>query len=292
MKPLYSVCMCNYNMAKTISRAVDSIASQLDERFEIVLVDDGSTDDSVSVIHELVAQHPSLRVVTLTRDRRRKLGETRNLSVREARGDYCLLHLDCDDVWEPHIVAWVEVFHQIESAIGSNILLAGQQLHMARRDLLLRHGPYPNIFRGEDRAMYARFGSLGILWFLEHQVFRTRSPLTRGRTWRRFVAYTFDHLLNDFRRGERLGNYILSEIKEVRTKSTAYAVYRMGILPLTWVLAKLKRPVLSDVPIRTYKAIFDYRNAHTGSFSGLMLRHGAVPDWPRISQPSRKIFDQ
>ena len=62
MRPIYSICMCNYNMARTLERAVSSVAEQLDDRFEIVLVDDGSSDDSVSIMHDLAARYPINRL--------------------------------------------------------------------------------------------------------------------------------------------------------------------------------------------------------------------------------------
>ena len=42
MKPTYSVCVCNYNMAETLEVSLKSVLDQLDERYEVVVVDDGS----------------------------------------------------------------------------------------------------------------------------------------------------------------------------------------------------------------------------------------------------------
>ncbi|MYB77341.1 MAG: glycosyltransferase family 2 protein, partial [Chloroflexi bacterium] len=226
MTPVYSICMCNYNMAHTLEQAVTSVAAQLDDRFEIVLIDDGSSDDSVSIMRELSAHYSIIRVISLKRNRSRKLGATRNFGIREARGQYCLLHLDCDDTWEPHIVSWINVFHQIEAAVGTDILLAGQQIHIAKRDLLLEHGPYPNVFRDEDRIMYRRFAALGILWFLEHKVFRTRLPHRKTKNFRRTIVHTIDHITNDFRLGERLSNYIWLEVRHARTRTLKLTFFR------------------------------------------------------------------
>ena len=292
MKPTYSICMCNYNMARTLNRAVDSIAMQLNERFEIVLVDDGSSDDSVPQMRELAERYPMIRVVALHRDAKRKLGETRNISIRKARGEYCMLHLDCDDVWAPHLVAWVDVFHQIEDAIGVDILLAGQQVHMAKRDLLLRHGPYPNLFRSEDRAMYARFGALGILWFLEHEVFRTRLPHSKCERWSRPIVHTIDHMITDFRSGVCLRDHARFELMNAKERSTALVLVRLALLPITWVIGKCKRTILSEGSLDVHEAIGNYRNAHTSTFPDLMQMHGAVPDWSGFSPTARSIFDR
>ena len=86
--PRYSVCVCNYNMADTLDRAMSSVASQLNPKlYEIVVVDDGSTDNSLDVLAHLSRKYTHFRFIPLSKDSRRKLGETRNLSIRAARGD-------------------------------------------------------------------------------------------------------------------------------------------------------------------------------------------------------------
>ncbi|MCY4261304.1 MAG: glycosyltransferase family A protein [Rhodobacteraceae bacterium] len=289
MTPVYSICMCNYNMARTLEQAVTSVAAQLDDRFEIVLVDDGSSDNSVPIMRNLASQYSSIRIVPLKRDRNRKLGETRNISIREARGYYCLLHLDCDDVWDPHIVAWIEVFHQIEAAVGGDVLIAGRQIHMAQRDLLLRHGPYPNIFRGEDRNMYRHFSALGILWFLEHEVFRTRLSYPKSKYYHRAISHTIDHMTNDFRGGSRLGSYILSEMVQTTERASRLILFRLSLLPISWLLAKFKPPIQPGLGAKGFS---EYREKHRGTFSDLMRRYNRAPDWSRLPASSRPIFDR
>lgn len=287
----YSVCMVNYNMAATLERSVSSIASQLDNRFEIVLVDDGSSDESVAVMNRLAAQFPAIRVVSLRRDRRRKLGETRNVSVREAKGAYCLLHLDCDDVYAPHLLSWIEAFHQVEAAVGRDILLAGQHIHMAKRSVLLAEGPYINIFRGEDRNMYARFGGRGILWFLDHIDFATRLPKTSKERFTRTISHTFDHMITDFRSGTRLADYIRFEFIKARDRSWKLIIFRLALLPLTWLIAKFHDPIRHEGGIQGHEQIADYRRTHTGTLTNLMERHGKQVDWSRIPAGSRAIYD-
>ena len=291
MDPLYSICMCNYNMAHTLEQAVSSVAEQLDERFEIVLVDDGSSDSSLSIMRDLAVRYPIIRVVPLQRDRARKLGETRNVSIREARGAYCLLHVDCDDVWEPHLIAWVEVFHQIEAAIGTDFLLTGRQVHMAKRNLLLAHGPYPNVFRGEDRAMYVRFAALGLLWFLEHRVFRTRFPHPTAVKYRRTITHTIDHMTSDFRSRQHLGSYFLAEMAQTQGRTLRLILFRSLMMPICWLLAKFKPPIQHG-SIPGAEGFSDYREKHRGTFPDLMRRHNGTPDWSCMPSSSRPIFER
>ena len=107
----YSICMCNYNMARTLERALRSILEQIvSSSYEVVLVDDGSKDDSVEIVKKLQQEFANLRLISLKRDPKRKLGYTRNISIREAKGEYVLLHLDCDDITAPHIQDFVNIF--------------------------------------------------------------------------------------------------------------------------------------------------------------------------------------
>ena len=47
MSPKYSVCISNYNMSSTLEGSLYSIINHLDNNFEIIIVDDGSNDDSL-----------------------------------------------------------------------------------------------------------------------------------------------------------------------------------------------------------------------------------------------------
>lgn len=84
--PLFSVLIANYNNGCFLRDAVNSIFSQTYENWEIVIVDDGSTDNSIALYEELSA-HPRIRI--LRNDRNRGAGYTKGRCVTEARGEIC-----------------------------------------------------------------------------------------------------------------------------------------------------------------------------------------------------------
>lgn len=96
--PLFSVVIPAYNAKKFIALTIESILRQTVQDFEIVVVNDGSTDDTLEVLQGI--SDPRLRVIT-----RENGGEcaARNQGFREARGKY-VSFLDSDDVWlENHL---------------------------------------------------------------------------------------------------------------------------------------------------------------------------------------------
>jgi len=98
MVPLVSVIIPTYNRAGQVAEAVASVAAQTFRDFEILVVDDGSTDDTFEVLAALEG------VRVLRHLRRRGVAAARNLGAAEARGEW-LAFLDSDDLWLPEKLA-------------------------------------------------------------------------------------------------------------------------------------------------------------------------------------------
>ena len=99
MAPLFSVIIPTYNRCALLPRAIDSVLNQTHPDWELVVVDDGSTDAT----REAVAayQHPKIRYVYQTNQ---QLSAARNTGMREASGRY-FCFLDDDDVFQPNHLA-------------------------------------------------------------------------------------------------------------------------------------------------------------------------------------------
>jgi len=93
--PRVSVAMITYNHEKFIGAAIASILGQTFEDFELIVVDDGSTDNTAAAIHEFV--DPRIRYI---RQENQGPSEARNTALREARGAL-LAQMSGDDVAEP-----------------------------------------------------------------------------------------------------------------------------------------------------------------------------------------------
>ena len=89
---LFSIIIPNYNSEKWINKCIDSILSQLYSNYEIIIVDDMSSDNSVN----LIKQYNDSRIKLIELDKKAYNGGTRNIGVENANGEY-ILFIDCDD---------------------------------------------------------------------------------------------------------------------------------------------------------------------------------------------------
>tara|TARA_B100000242_G_scaffold126304_1_gene89078 strand:+ start:28347 stop:29180 length:834 start_codon:yes stop_codon:yes gene_type:complete len=186
-------------MSNTLDLSLKSVLDQIDERFEVIVVDDGSSDSSIDVLLRIKMNYPKLRIIPLMRDKRRKLGETRNISIRAARGEYVILHIDTDDFWEPFINSYVKVYHEIEKRLNFfDFMLSGKQINMSSRKLLLEN-PYPNIYYGEDRYLFNDLAVIGKILVLEHKIFRKRLNLSKKQKLFKLINSQFSLINASFR---------------------------------------------------------------------------------------------
>lgn len=94
--PLISVCIAVYNRARFIEAAIESVLKQTYQNFEIIIIDDGSTDDTVNKI----ACIEDKRIHLFINDKNRGVVYTRNRYLELAKGEFIAI-LDSDDLWMP-----------------------------------------------------------------------------------------------------------------------------------------------------------------------------------------------
>ncbi|MGH2371196.1 MAG: glycosyltransferase, partial [Chloroflexota bacterium] len=99
--PLVSVVLIFLNAERFLAEAIQSVIAQTYPRWELLLVDDGSSDHSTAIAGRYAGRDPD-RIRYLEHPGHRNLGmsASRALGLRHARGDYLAL-LDADDVWLP-----------------------------------------------------------------------------------------------------------------------------------------------------------------------------------------------
>lgn len=99
MSPMFSVCMPTYKRAELLPGCFAAFAAQTWRDFEVVIIDDGSPDDTPRVLAELSAQADfAVRVVRVENGGR---GRALNRALDEAQGTF-ILFMDDDDLLDPH----------------------------------------------------------------------------------------------------------------------------------------------------------------------------------------------
>ncbi|MEM9162575.1 MAG: glycosyltransferase family A protein [Cyanobacteria bacterium P01_F01_bin.4] len=116
--PLVSVIVIFLNEERFIEAAVDSVLAQTYENWELLLADDGSTDNSSAMAKHYAQKYPGkIRYLDHENHQNRGMSATRNLGIRHAEGEYVTL-LDADDVWLPHNLAYQVEILQAQPAAG------------------------------------------------------------------------------------------------------------------------------------------------------------------------------
>ena len=97
---LVSIIVPVYNVEKYITETMDCVIRQTYPLWELLLVEDGSSDNTVSVIEEYLKKTEEKRIRLICQPSNMGAARARNRGLQEARGRY-IAYLDADDLWEP-----------------------------------------------------------------------------------------------------------------------------------------------------------------------------------------------
>lgn len=209
--PVVSIVIPAYNCAWCIDRALDSVAAQSFRDYEVIVVDDGSTDDTAAA---LAARPEPLRVI---RQANAGMSAARNTGIASARGEF-VAFLDSDDWWRPaKLAAQVELMRadpqlgfcssatELQSPDGLTVgewgcpasteglvaqilggvsaVAGGASSVLVRRSLLEALAGFDARLRGaEDTDMWIRLGAAGrYVCLSEPLVVVTRNPSSVSR---------------------------------------------------------------------------------------------------------------
>jgi glycosyltransferase involved in cell wall biosynthesis len=94
MQYKFSIIISVYNLEKYISKAIDSVLSQNFNNYEIIIINDGSTDNTWSILEQYAISHDNINIVN--NEKNIGLGASRNVGLSICKGQY-ILFLDGDD---------------------------------------------------------------------------------------------------------------------------------------------------------------------------------------------------
>ena len=126
-----SIIVPAYNAEKTIARAISSIQAQTHTDWELLVIDDGSTDRTAAIAEDIAVSDP--RICVLRNEVNRGVSASRNRGLDKARGR-CIAFLDSDDEYDARFleedlvimqrekVDWVKHFHLVHTPEGKSKL--------------------------------------------------------------------------------------------------------------------------------------------------------------------------
>jgi CMP-N-acetylneuraminic acid synthetase len=108
-----TVYITNYNYERYIRQSIESVLSQTFQDFELLIIDDGSTDNSRDII-EQYRSHEKVRIIF---QENKGLNATNNVAIQAARGKY-LMRLDADDFLEPPALGIMAALMEADPELG------------------------------------------------------------------------------------------------------------------------------------------------------------------------------
>ncbi len=110
--PFFSIIIPLYNKEKFVENAVNSILQQTISDFEIIIVEDCSTDKSLEVVSKIQSD----KIKILHHERNKGLSASRNTGIKNSKANY-ITFLDADDVWKPNYLEKIKtLIHQFPEA--------------------------------------------------------------------------------------------------------------------------------------------------------------------------------
>lgn len=152
--PKVSVVLSNHNGARYLSETLESIAAQLYPNVEVVLVDDGSTDNSVEILQAFARQAPEFRQV-LTRPACRGQAAGFNLAFQHTRGDW-IAFIDSDDLWFPDKLTQAMAYLEAHPQVG----LLHHNLEILRHETPTGEPTLTPLLKGDLAKWHQRTGQI------------------------------------------------------------------------------------------------------------------------------------
>ena len=138
--PLVSIITPTYNHEKYLADCIRSVQAQTFSNWEMIVVDDGSTDNTLQIAHLFAEQDQRIRVFTQKNVGIFRLAETYNLALGKSNGKYIAV-LEGDDVWLPEKLALQTQTLEADD----NAVLSWGKAYGVSIDLSENYGLYPNL---------------------------------------------------------------------------------------------------------------------------------------------------
>jgi len=135
-----------FNAGRTIKESVKSVSDQTYSNWELIIINDASTDDTLSIVNEYASTEPRIRVVNL--EKNKGLSNARNEGIKIAKGDY-VTFLDSDDIWADKKLT-IQVTYHINNP--------GVKISHTNFEMFNENGPVKRRFKALAELTYKKDG--------------------------------------------------------------------------------------------------------------------------------------
>jgi len=141
-RTMISVIIPYFNSEKTVARALESVVRQTFDGYEIIAIDDGSTDRTHRIVDEFFEKNAGVRFQHVFQ-KNQGPSEARNLGISKAKGKY-LAFLDSDDYWvNSKLETQINLMNEMQiDLLGSNITMVGTNGKISRKYFVKRKIEY------------------------------------------------------------------------------------------------------------------------------------------------------
>lgn len=133
INPVVTIVMPAYNSAATIEKSINSIIKQTYSNWELIIVDDCSTDNTIDIVRKRARQDKRIQSIKL--EKNSGAGAARNRAIMESNGRY-IAFLDSDDLWHPE---------KLKKQIGF-MLLSSEPFTYTRYEVQTSEGKIKELF--------------------------------------------------------------------------------------------------------------------------------------------------
>lgn len=203
-------------MVETVEPALDSILIQLTDEFEVVVVDDGSTDGSLERLRRLEEVSPRLKLFIESND---NIADAVNSGIEHSIGKYIVTHIDADNYILPVLVDFSHFCENINVESESPIHIVGQGGEFAPRTLYDQY-PYRSLGYGEDKDRWRRLLDDNKLLWYDHVPF-SRS-IGYDRSILEQIQTEYETSVTNFRSGITFSSYLQFYLKRMHSKGSLF----------------------------------------------------------------------
>lgn len=236
----YSIILPTYNREKTINNAILSVINQTYKDYELIIVDDGSTDGTAKLIDNYEKKYANIHVVHNAENM--GVSKCRNIGIQLAQGEY-ILFLDDDDVFTEDALQYITD----NSTSNEDLIVFGLFDYLPSKDLcdrtlqrsIIRDFIIPEHINIHNKSIYF------LEVFIINKCFKKDLILENNITFDEYRRNWEDHI------------FVIRYLKHCSTVRLLHkCLYRYGNIPLTNHISQTFYPLMAHNFIKAYQDVY------------------------------------